>query len=221
MSNVCLVGSSPGSSVRASFTSSNTRANSSRIPLSMLLSRGGFTIFGGLIVGRRSPAWYARRKGAPARDAARRRRARALCSPTPSAASAARFRVTATGASRSNGAAPDWLPDWLWAQTYDGNIAGVTIPPPGVYPTPIYEVLMSFAAFALLWKLRKQPHAAGWLFGVYLLLAGIERLLIESIRVNTTYDLFGFAVTQAQIIAVGLRRSRDRADVAPAKPRAA
>ena len=34
------------------------------------------------------------------------------------------------------------------------------------------------------------------------LLAGIERLLIEFIRVNTTYDLFGFAVTQAQLISV-------------------
>jgi phosphatidylglycerol:prolipoprotein diacylglycerol transferase len=98
-------------------------------------------------------------------------------------------------------AAPAWLPDWLWAQTYDGNIAGVTIPPPGVYPTPIYETLMAFGAFAILWKLRRHAHAPGWLFGVYLLLAGIERLLIETIRVNTHYELFGVPVTQAQLIA--------------------
>jgi phosphatidylglycerol:prolipoprotein diacylglycerol transferase len=98
-------------------------------------------------------------------------------------------------------AAPSWLPDWLWAQTYDGNIAGATIPPPGVYPTPIYETLMSTLAFAILWKLRKQAHSPGWLFGVYLLLAGIERFLIELIRVNSKYSLFGYDVTQAQLIS--------------------
>ena len=80
---------------------------------------------------------------------------------------------------------------WFWAQTYDGNIAGVAIPPPGVYPTPIYEMLMCFVAFAVLWKLRSHSHAAGWLFCLYLLLAGIERLAVEPIRVNTTYSLFG------------------------------
>jgi phosphatidylglycerol:prolipoprotein diacylglycerol transferase len=99
-------------------------------------------------------------------------------------------------------AKPDWLPTWLWAQTYTGNVAGITIEPPGVYPTPLYEVVMSALAFALLWSLRKHAHRAGWLFAVYVLLVGVERLLIEFIRVNTTYDLFGFAVTQAQIISV-------------------
>ena len=76
------------------------------------------------------------------------------------------------------------------------------IAPPGVYPTPLYEVVMSAVAFAVLWSLRKQAHRPGWLFAVYLLLAGVERLLIEFIRVNTTYQLFGVAVTQAQIISV-------------------
>ena len=50
---------------------------------------------------------------------------------------------------------------------------------------------MGFIAFAVLWRLRRHSHAAGWLFGVYLLLAGVERLAVESIRVNTTYDLAG------------------------------
>jgi phosphatidylglycerol:prolipoprotein diacylglycerol transferase len=60
---------------------------------------------------------------------------------------------------------------------------------------------MALACFAILWSLRKQVHATGWLFGVYLLLAGIERFLIELIRVNSTYSLFGMNVTQAQIIS--------------------
>ena len=72
-------------------------------------------------------------------------------------------------------AKPGWLPDWLWAQTYDGNIAGVLIDPPGVYPTPIYESVMAFIAFAMLWRLRKQGHKPGWLFGLYVLLVGLER----------------------------------------------
>jgi phosphatidylglycerol---prolipoprotein diacylglyceryl transferase len=169
-------------------------------PVPMLLSRGGFTIFGGIIVGCLAAAWYARRKGAPL--------ALALDVAGPGLMLA--YAIGRIGCQISgdgdwgipvSGPAPAWLPDWLWAQTYDGNIAGIVIPPPGVYPTPIYETLMSLAAFAVLWKVRRHAHAPGWLFGVYLLLAGIERLLIEFIRVNTTYDLFGVAVTQAQLIA--------------------
>ncbi len=72
-----------------------------------------------------------------------------------------------------------------------------------MYPTPIYETLMSLLAFAILWTVRKQRHSPGWLFGVYLLLAGIERFLIELIRVNSTYSLFGLDVTQAQLISSG------------------
>ena len=63
-------------------------------------------------------------------------------------------------------AKPDWLPTWLWAQTYTGNVAGIALSPPGVYPTPLYEVAMSGLAFAVLWSLRKHAHQAGCLFAV-------------------------------------------------------
>lgn len=49
---------------------------------------------------------------------------------------------------------PSWVPEWLWAQTNDGNITGATIAPPGVYPTPIYEIGMALAIFWILWLLR-------------------------------------------------------------------
>ena len=42
------------------------------------------------------------------------------------------------------------------------------------------------------------------LFGIYLTLQGIERLLIESIRVNNKFNVLGMEVTQAQMIATGL-----------------
>jgi phosphatidylglycerol:prolipoprotein diacylglycerol transferase len=170
-------------------------------PMAMLLSRGGFTIFGGLIVGTISGLAYCRAKRAPL--------APVLDAVAPAVMlSYAIGRIGCQisgdgdwGIAADLAAKPDWLPTWFWAQTYDGNIARMQIPPPGVYPTPVYEILMSFIAFAVLWRLRKHSHAAGWLFCLYLLLAGLERLAVESIRVNTTYDLGGFTFTQAQLIA--------------------
>ena len=201
MSNACMTGFIAGIVGARLFHLLEYPRDFLAHPADMLLSRSGFTIFGGLIAGTLAAAWYARRKQAPL---------------APMLDAAAPALILSYGIGRIgcqisgdgdwgiavSRAPPAWLPHWLWAQTYDGNIAGVVIPPPGVYPTPIYETLMSLAAFALLWRLRKHAHAAGWLFGVYLLLAGVERFLIELIRVNTTYTLFGTQVTQAQIIAV-------------------
>ena len=60
---------------------------------------------------------------------------------------------------------------------------------------------MALAIFCVLWRLRLQNHRAGYLFSTYLLLVGFERLLIEKIRINTRYDLFGAHVTQAEAIS--------------------
>ncbi|PRC90759.1 prolipoprotein diacylglyceryl transferase [Solimicrobium silvestre] len=99
---------------------------------------------------------------------------------------------------------PTWLPSWFWAQTYDNNIYGAVIPAPGVYPTSIYETVMALACFGLLWALRKHPFQLGWLFSVYLFLAGLERLVIEQIRVNPMLEFGGIYATQAEFISVGL-----------------
>jgi phosphatidylglycerol---prolipoprotein diacylglyceryl transferase len=53
----------------------------------------------------------------------------------------------------------------------------------------------------------KKVKPAGLLFGVYLVLNGLERFFIEFIRVNKKYDVFGFALSQAQIIALMLMLS--------------
>jgi len=170
-------------------------------PMAMLFSRGGFTIFGGLIVGTISGLAYCRAKRAPLAPVLD-----AVAPATMLSYAIGRIGCQIAGdgdwgIAADLAAKPDWLPTWFWAQTYDGNITGMQIPPPGVYPTPIYEILMSFIAFAVLWRLRKHSHAAGWLFCLYLLLAGLERLAVESIRVNSTYDLAGLVFTQAQLIA--------------------
>jgi len=78
----------------------------------------------------------------------------------------------------------------------------MTIPAPGVYPTPIYETVMALVGFAILWSARKHRFRPGWLFALYLLLSGVERLLIERIRVNPVFQVFGVSATQAELVSV-------------------
>ena len=71
-----------------------------------------------------------------------------------------------------------------------------------VYPTQIFEVILGFAMFAILWRLRDHDHAEGWLFGVWCVLAGLERFIIEFFRAKD--DRYGFpgGLSLAQIIAL-------------------
>jgi len=69
-----------------------------------------------------------------------------------------------------------------------------------VYPTQLYEVAMGLVAFFILWRLRDHKHAEGWLFGLYCVLMGIERFLIEFLRAKD--DRFVAGLTYAQVIAV-------------------
>ena len=39
------------------------------------------------------------------------------------------------------------------------------------------------------------------MFGIYLILNGVERFTVELIRINKTYNLFGLHPTQAEFIA--------------------
>jgi phosphatidylglycerol:prolipoprotein diacylglycerol transferase len=173
-------------------------------PWGTVFSRNGFTYYGGFIFGTIAGAIYVKRKTLSVRavlDAV---------APTIMIGYAigrigcqisgdGDWGIVANMASK-----PEWLPLWLWAQTYDHNIAGIAIVAPGVYPTPIYETLMSMIAFAVLWRLRKHEHATGWLFASCLVFSGIERFAIELIRVNSTINIFGMNVTQAEIISLSL-----------------
>jgi phosphatidylglycerol:prolipoprotein diacylglycerol transferase len=71
-----------------------------------------------------------------------------------------------------------------------------------VHPTQLYEVTLGFLMFLLLWRFRAHRHAAGWLFGVYLVLAGAERFFIEIFRAKD--DRFAMGLTLAQVIALSL-----------------
>jgi len=115
---------------------------------------------------------------------------------------------------------PDWmsfLPDWMWSYTYPNNVNGdgdkiiegcvydpkycheLDVP---VFPTPFYETVMCLMIFAVLWYFRKKIMAPGALFALFLFFNGIERLLIEQIRVNKPYE--GISLNQAEIISICL-----------------
>lgn len=173
-------------------------------PMGMIFTRSGLSIFGGLILGTLAGMVCVRRWRLPVRpllDAA------APAMMIGYAIGRIGCQVSGDGdwgIAANMALKPDWLPTWLWAQTYDNNIYGELLALPGVYPTPMYETAMALLCFAVLWILRKHPFRIGWLFSVYLMLAGVERLLIEQIRVNPVFNVAGLHATQAEMIAVAL-----------------
>jgi len=67
------------------------------------------------------------------------------------------------------------------------------------HPTPIYEFIMCVFIFWFLWRMRKKISQPGKLFSFYLILAGIERFLIEFLRPNPRI-LEG--LSEAQLISI-------------------
>lgn len=109
---------------------------------------------------------------------------------------------------------PSFLPKWFYAYAYPQNVNtdGILIPgdmeehnrvlPQPVFPTPLYETIVCTLIFLFLWSIRKKIKTPLVMFGIYLILNGIERFCVELIRVNKTYNLFGYHPSQAEIIAV-------------------
>jgi phosphatidylglycerol:prolipoprotein diacylglycerol transferase len=74
-----------------------------------------------------------------------------------------------------------------------------------VHPTQVYEVLMGTVMFFIIWKLRNRPHGAGWLFGLYCLLAGLERFIVEFFRAkDDRFFLAGLTLAQMFALAFAL-----------------
>jgi prolipoprotein diacylglyceryl transferase len=182
-------------------------------PSSYLLSPSGLTFYGGLICAALAIWYYARKHKIGfwhLNDAA----APALM--LSYASGRIGCHVAGDGDWGIENLAPkpiSWLPDWAWSYNYPHNVNESGIPIPGcvgkyctelnppVYPTPLYEILVCFVLFLVLWALRKRLRTPGTLFALYLMLNGMERFFIEKIRVNTRLDLFGFHPTQAEVIS--------------------
>jgi phosphatidylglycerol:prolipoprotein diacylglycerol transferase len=62
-------------------------------------------------------------------------------------------------------------------------------------------VTLGIMMFLILWRMRDHKHAEGWLFGVYCILAGIERFTIEFFRAKDDTHFLG-PLTAAQTIAL-------------------
>ena len=172
-----------------------------------LFSRGGFVFWGGLIGGaigvlliarhKKVPLWRTLEVGAPALAAA--------------------YAIGRTGCWDVG---DDYGRPWtgpLAVQFPEGappSTAGIMARefgqrfPPGtdpnsviaVHPTQLYEVTMALVMFAILWRMRRHRHAEGWLFGVYCVLAGIERFIVEFFRAKD--DVLPIGLTVAQLIAL-------------------
>lgn len=108
---------------------------------------------------------------------------------------------------------PKFIPKWMVAYTYPHNVNedGILLPdcegrycralPQPVFPTPFYEIVACGILFLVLWGLRRKIKIPGIIFSLYLVFNGIERFLVETIRVNTKYHIFGLEPTQAELIS--------------------
>ncbi len=185
-------------------------------PAGMFFSGSGLTMYGGLIVGAIAVLWYGRKNNIPPL---------VLCD------AAAPGLMLAYGVGRLGcqlAGDGDWgivnespkpsllnfLPDWVWSYTYPHNVVNEGIPidgclghhcyqlEQGVFPTPLYESITCILLFFVLWRMRKKIIVPGILFSWYLLFNGIERFLIESIRINSKYHFAGIDFSQAQLISL-------------------
>ncbi|MEP7146220.1 MAG: prolipoprotein diacylglyceryl transferase [bacterium] len=68
-----------------------------------------------------------------------------------------------------------------------------------VHPTPIYEFIAAILIFMFLWKNRERYKTTGIIFAYYLILSGVERFIVEFIRLNPIVTI---GLSQAQIISV-------------------
>ncbi|MFN4083505.1 MAG: prolipoprotein diacylglyceryl transferase [Bacteroidia bacterium] len=184
-------------------------------PIGALFSFSGLTFYGGLILAAISVLYYTSKNGVP----------NLLMMDAAAPGLMLAYAVGRIGCHLSGDGdwgidnllpKPEWmaaLPDWMWAFNYPHNVIneGVLIDgcqgnfchvlPNPVFPTPFYEVVACTILFGVLWTLRKKFTIHGTFFFFYLILNGIERFLIEKIRINTTYKIFGSAITQAEIIS--------------------
>jgi phosphatidylglycerol:prolipoprotein diacylglycerol transferase len=91
-----------------------------------------------------------------------------------------------------------------WAVTFthpDANGAPLNVP---IHPTQIYEALAETAIFAILyWRIRK-AHRPGQIIGLYLVLYGAARFLVEFVRYHEQGNLLGGPLDTSQWIALGL-----------------
>ena len=69
-----------------------------------------------------------------------------------------------------------------------------------VQPTPVYEFLFALVLGWVLWRLGAKARPVGWLTGLYLVLSGMGRFLVEFVRINPRLY---WGMSNAQVAALG------------------
>ena len=153
---------------------------------SVLLSRSGLTFYGGILSGILIAYLYSRKKGLPL--------LRILDAGAPAICIGYFFgRLGCQLAGDGDYGIASHLP---WAMSYPQG----TVPTlERVHPTPVYEMILYGLVFILLLKLKKRNWQKGIMFSVFLILAGLERFLIELIRTNPRVFL---RLTEAQVVSL-------------------
>ena len=81
---------------------------------------------------------------------------------------------------------------------------GIYFPTHGarLHPTQLYEMAGLFIIFLILKYTRGREHQSGFIFVYYLVLAAIERFVVEFFRAD--HDILGLGLSLAQFIALGV-----------------
>ena len=187
-----------------------------RAPAALLFSSAGLTFYGGLICASIAILLYARHKGIHLP-----RLADAIAPGLLLAYGIGRIGCYLSGdgdwgVCSSLADKPAWIPGFLWSETFPRAYVGMDpvvfnaeirgevcaiANPTGVYPTMLYEFAMCAVLAGVLWLLRRHPFRAGWLISLYAVFTGVERFVIEFIRVNPEA---AFGLSQSQLISVAL-----------------
>jgi phosphatidylglycerol---prolipoprotein diacylglyceryl transferase len=187
-------------------------------PFGTLFSFQGLTFYGGLITATFVIIWYAQKNKIPWR----------VLADTAAPALLLAYAVGRLGCHFSGDGCwgienlhpkPEWLaflPDWAWAFDFPNNVINAGVPIHScagqycrvlenpVYPTSLYESTLSLVFFGLVWAIRKRISVSGVLFFIFMILNGTARFIVEKIRVNPPYDIFGMELTQAELISFTL-----------------
>jgi phosphatidylglycerol:prolipoprotein diacylglycerol transferase len=175
-----------------------------------LLSRGGLVWYGGFLGGALAVVVNGHRRGVPIRWTAH------LVAPALAAAYAlGRLGCFMVGDDYGMPTEVPWsvkFPQGL-PPTTAGALRGLGAAVPAdldpttvlaVHPTQLYEAAVMTAVFMVLWRLRTAAKGTGWLFGVYLTMAGIERFAVEFLRAKDDRFLAGFTLAQLTSVILAL-----------------
>jgi phosphatidylglycerol:prolipoprotein diacylglycerol transferase len=161
-----------------------------RHPAAMLFDRAGFAWYGGLVAGVLTLMWQGRAAGTGTLGMLD------LASPA-AAVGYGMGRVGCLVSGDGDYGRPTNLP---WGMSFPNGLVPTT---QRVHPTPIYELIAALVIAWIVWKWTLGKHGrrpAGEVTGLYLILAGMARFLVEFIRINPRVD---FGMSNAQVASLG------------------